>query len=213
MQGITTVLCAHLAEGQPLVRHFDLRRERGDPNLYRGDQVQMVVTGQGALQCRNTLARIFATAPIRKSDVWLNFGIAGVGGQPYAPKVPIHSGYLVWVDRVYYHGESWRLSARPPAGLGNMRLAQADLCTVDTSERQFHQPMIYDMECAAIVGFLLARDRLPCLAAIKLVADGPGCSGRDAIRLGKHLLIDHQDRIIRLTERILDSNLRRTNIG
>ena len=210
--GVLTVLCAHLSEGMPFVDHFGLDRCRHDPNLYPGDGVRLVITGQGVEQCRGTLERLVSLGSVTAADTWLNFGIAGYGGgaarQGVAGQAEYPPGTLVWIRQVHYREESWFLEMQPPGdrdgdGFGPAAATGGCLRTVDTPETRFDRPVLYDMEGGGIAGFLASRNRLSRLAVVKLVADGPGLSTRDGIRLGRRLLAGNRSRIAGLGERLV----------
>lgn len=210
LTGMLTVLCAHLAEGMPFVDHFGLERCRHDSNLYPGDGVRLVLTGQGVDQCRATLGRLFAAGPAAPEDTWLNFGVAGYGGSAVDPRGAGQAAYapgmLVWIHRVHYRGQSWTLTMQPPAGGDRSVPVTATggcLRTVDTPETAFARPWLYDMEGGGIAGFLASGNRLSRLAIVKLVADGPGLSIREGVRLGRGLLAGNRDRIAGLGELLL----------
>ncbi len=198
-----TICCAHLSEGRPFVEYFGLAKSEHDVNLYLGDDICLVITGQGVSQCRKTLRRLFAAFPGHEQGIWLNFGIAGVGhmGGDTHKTSPV-SGDLIWVDTVYYRAERWALPMQPSVALSGVMTVGGQLRTVDWPERDFIDPMLYDMECAAIVEFLLEHNRLACLASVKLACDGPAVSDRDARQLGLELLSKKWDRITYLGERL-----------
>ncbi len=212
LTGMLTVLCAHLAEGMPFVEHFRLDKCRDDPNLFLGDGVRVVLTGQGVNQCEVTLGRLFAAGPVAAGDTWLNFGVAGYGGGTASPHGAGQSAYtpgtLMWVHRVHYRGKCWTLTMQPPGdgdGPGLVAATGGCLRTVDTPETRFDRPVLYDMEGAGIAGFLATRNRLSRLAVVKLVADGPGLSVREGIRLGRSLLAGNRNRITSLGELLLEA--------
>lgn len=202
-----TILCAHKAEAEPLIGGFGLAHSSANPNLFEGQEVRLLLTGQGPAQCAESLERIGHMLEPRNEGRWLNFGVAGAGNcSGWTESGPPLSGALFAVNHLTYGDSDWRLII--PADLNpdtdcQGRVDRVGRCvSVDVPERRFTEVALYDMEAAAIASFLQQRQRLSSLVVVKLVTDGSTDDPADGISIARKLLRQNRDRIVAMAQRL-----------
>lgn len=184
---MTRLVVALPAEARPLVARFRLRRhEAAAWPLYRGEGVELVVSGVGKTAAAAATGWLAGRAESETQRAWINVGIAGhpsraVGDCLLADRVEDTASGRVWYPP---------LAFEPPVG-------SAPVATVDRVERDYARDTLYDMEAA---GFCAAATRLATaelIQVLKVVSDNPAGSREDEPRLSA-------ERISELVEGALD---------
>ncbi len=155
---MTRIVCALPAEARPIVAHLGL--EPAGPRLYRGDGVELIVSGVGPARARAAVERA-APAEGREPRAWINVGIAGhrdaeIGSPRLAYKI---------VDAA--SGRAWY----PPATFAPP-CPGAEVRTVLDVERAFAGDELFEMEAAGFYPAALRCASAELVQVLKIVSDG-----------------------------------------
>jgi len=159
------LVVALAAESRPLIRHFRLSEDRSVTGfrVYRGDEVQLVVTGAGRVACAAGVAALAASRGGRPADsvsAWLNVGIAGHAGHELGSGVHALSVLEAATDRRWYPPQVLRLPGHGES-----------LCTVDVPETGYPGPYVYDMEASAFCATAIRFSTSELVQVYKVISD------------------------------------------
>ena len=166
------IVCAFGAEAQPIVKGLGLQMV--DSNLpfplYQNKETRLIVCGMGNDNAFESTRRLIASQHTLCGGKWLNFGVAGSAQWPI--------GTFVFAKSVCTRNqpEPWLLDHRSPPDF-----TTACICNVDTVEKRYDVPHVYEMESLgylnALKHYQLDRQAL----ILKLITDGP--SDHDGLRV------------------------------
>ena len=163
------ILCAHKTEAEIFIEYYGLVLKSNLPglNLFAGNGIHLVLTGQGSENVEYALSRYFQGHEDVQINYWLNFGVAG--------SAQFEIGELVQIDRVTSidlvgdkNPKSSALTLMVESGFPRTHCQ-----SVSTMEQCFEHPGVFDMESAAITAELARRGQLDKLVMIKLISDRP----------------------------------------
>lgn len=154
------VVTALPAEARPIVRRFGLVPSGGAPGrLFRGDGIELIVSGVGAAASAAAVGRL-AGAAGRRPKAWLNVGIAGHREAPLGS--PCLASKVVQAST----GRSWY----PPA-VFDPPCAGGTVCTVEGVERALVGDAYYEMEAAGFYAAALRFATAEAIQVLKVVSD------------------------------------------
>ncbi len=161
-QGMVNVVVALVAEAKPLIAHFDLERiDRSGPfATFVGDHLQLVVSGLGRDAAAAATGYLFHFGNCLIDQGWLNVGVAGHGSEPLGRAFMAHKIVAPATDQRWY-----------PPQVFAAPCPTAEVHTVSKLERDYPQPVLYEMEAA---GFVAAATRFATselVQVIKIVSD------------------------------------------
>ncbi|MEJ2589804.1 MAG: hypothetical protein P8178_00140 [Candidatus Thiodiazotropha sp.] len=180
------------AEAKPLIRAFGLRRlqpDSGEPPLYLGSRLALVLTGAGSAAMARGVARLEAFG-CNATTGWLNLGIAGHGSLPL--------GSCLLADSItdVHAGRQWRL--RPPTIAD---IPTGPLHCVREPVSDYAADTGYDMESAGFSASLDNLGALPRAAVLKIVSDGPD---QPTTRINARMVGDLIQRAIPMITTLID---------
>ena len=155
---------AHQSEARPLIEYYRLTkdvRHRAFP-VYANDNVRLVVTGEGKINCAAATAYIGSLGgEVSEPAMWINLGVAG--------------------HAVHEIGSLWRVNKSIDATTSNvifpinvLRSTDIDgesLLTVDRPETVYPQQVLYDMEASAFFQTASRFSSLESITSLKIVSD------------------------------------------
>jgi len=180
------------AEAKPLIRAFGLRRlqpDSGEPPLYLGSCLALVLTGAGSAAMARGVARLDAYRCDATAG-WLNLGIAGHGS------LPLGSCLLANSITDVQAGRHWQLDAPEFAGMHT-----GPLHCVREPVSDYAADTGYDMESAGFSASLDSLGALPRAAVLKIVSDGPD---QPTTRINARMVGDLIQRALPLITTLID---------
>lgn len=157
------LVVALAAESRPLVRHFGLTEDRSVTGfrVFRGGQVQLVVTGIGRVSCAAGMAALAASSGSTAAmPAWLNVGIAGHASHEVGTGVHALSVVEAATDRRWYPVQVLRLPGHGEA-----------FRTVDVPEIGYAGSYVYDMEAAAFCATAVRYATSELVQIYKVISD------------------------------------------
>ncbi len=154
------IVTALAAEARPIVSRFRLQPDGDGPfRLYRGDQVELVVSGIGSSAAAAAVGYL-AGAGAGRASAWLNVGIGGhrdatLGTPRLANKIVAAGGARAWYPPAVFE---------PPCGEGAVQ-------TVDGVESGFAGEAVYEMEAAGFYPAALRFATAEAIQVLKVVSD------------------------------------------
>lgn len=159
------LVVALAAESRPLIRHFRLSEDRSVAGfrVFRGERVQLVVTGAGRVASAAGAAALAASSgegPPGAMPPWLNVGIAGHVGHEVGTGVHALSILEAATGRRWYPVQVLALPGRGEA-----------FCTVDVPETDYAGSYVYDMEASAFFATAIRYSTGELIQAYKVISD------------------------------------------
>lgn len=160
---MVNLVVALAAESRPLIRHFGLTEDRSVTGfrVFRGESIQLVVTGVGRVSCA---AGVAALAQSGQSDpapsAWLNFGIAGHASHAIGTGVHALSVQEAATERRWYPAQVIRMPGHGEA-----------FFTVDVPETAYAGSFVYDMEASAYCATAIRYSTSELIQVYKVVSD------------------------------------------
>lgn len=183
------------AEARPLIEHFRLTRDLDAApfELYRGDQMTLVVSGMGKLAAATAvgwMAALSGGAPA----AWLNVGIAGHGTRRVGESILAHAVVDRATGAIHY-----------PALVFDPHGPTDRVLTVDAVERHYTDDGAFDMEAS---GFAQAAARFASaelVHCLKIISDGPEAPPETLTkaRLGE-LVGGHLERVAKVAAQLAE---------
>jgi len=193
------LVVALAAEARPLARHFHLIEDRAVTGfrVFRGEGVQLVVTGIGRVSCAAGVATLAdPRAPGRRDalSAWLNVGIAGHASLDLGTGVRALSVHEAATGRAWYPAQAAALPGRGAA-----------LCTVDAPETRYPDDCVYDMEASAFCAIALRYSSSELVQMYKIISDNRANGVHTVDKHGiRDAMIDHLPRIDEMVEALRD---------
>ena len=185
------LVTALAAEARPLVRHYRLRPSDGGPYpRFRGDDVEMVVSGVGSWASAAAVGYLAGSAPARHAG-WVNFGIAG-----HRDATP---GTVRLAHRVVREtdGRTWYPPAvfDPPCATGTVRTV------VDVESEFADSDAVYEMEAGGFYPAAVRHATGEVVQVWKVVSDNASSPpDRLTAKRIESLVEDNLESLVRLID-------------
>lgn len=189
---LINLVVALATESRPLISHYGLVADRSVTGfrIFRGEQLQLVVTGLGRVSCAAGVATLAATSPRDRVSAWLNIGIAGHASLDIGTGVHALSVHEAATGRSWYPAQVAALPGRGEA-----------LRTVDAPETDYPDNYVYEMEASAFCATALRYSSSELVQLYKVVSDNRDCGVHTVDKHGiRDAMIDHLPRIDEMVE-------------
>lgn len=159
------------AEARPLIARYRLepRREAGGFEVFRRDDVALVVSGVGKVASAAATAYLHLAAGGERQAAWINAGIAGHGRRGVGEAILAHTVRDAASGRAWYPPHVFA----PPAS-GEM--ATGEVVTVDVVEEVYGDDAAYEMEASGFYATACRFATSELVQCLKVVSDGPDAS-------------------------------------
>lgn len=179
-------------ESRPLTRHYGLVEDRSVAGfrVFRGDRVQLIVTGVGRVSCAAGVATLAATSARDRVSAWLNIGIGGHAS------LDLGTGIHALSVREAATGRSWY-----PTQVVSLPGHGQALCTVDAPETGYPDSYVYEMEASAFCATALRYASSELVQVYKVISDNRDNGVHTVDKHGiRDAVIDHLPRIDDMVE-------------
>ncbi len=157
------LICALKCEAKPLIQHYGLKHldNAEDYLIYLNKEanISLTITGPGKINAATGVSYVHSLFDCRRSDAWLNIGIAGHQSISAGQAVLAHSIKDISNNKVWYP----QIVFEPPC-------ETAELMTIDKPSSDY-EDKVFDMEAA---GFYAAASRFSTcelIHALKIISD------------------------------------------
>ena len=180
------------AEARPVIEHFRLKRlpTRDRFRIYTNDRLRLVVSGVGRVAVAAATAYLRAMFSGRKSEGWLNAGIAG------HPSLELGTARLVHKIVEPASGKRWY-----PVFSAQAVCDSETLHTVDAPVEDYPEDVLYDMEASAFFATAVSFSTAELVHCLKVVSDNRETPLLDTALAVTQLIERH----VSLLERVVDS--------
>ena len=149
------------SEAAPIIEFYKLKSIHNTlPQLYRNENVCLVVTGVGGLACASAVGYVAGLLKSDKLSVWINIGIAG--HQQFS------RGSMCLVRKVTEVATGKAIFPSLPF---SAMIPKADCFYVDRAEMQFNENGLYEMESFAFFKSAWRFCTIDFVHSVKVISD------------------------------------------
>lgn len=155
------IICALRCEANPFIEHYRLKAMNDDGlfPVWQNDNIRIAISGIG----QNNIAAAIGFVAGRyanKNEAWLNLGVGGLGHG--------HPGEIFWAKKIIDASDN---KTYYPIPLSALSLQGVEVCTVNTPETGYTEPMLYEMEASHFFQLATRCTLGELVQVIKIVSD------------------------------------------
>ena len=186
-------LVALQPEARPLIEKFKLKKRNGTHpfSVFENETHRLVISGIGRIQAAAATGFLLGQQDGRPKAM-INLGIAGHGS--------LDLGTAFLANRIFHSQEKGIYY--PPAVLES-KISKSGLQTVDAPEKDYPEPIGYDMEAHAVCSIAFKSVTRELVQIIKVVSDNPSSplTGFDP-KLATDLLFENLSIVDEISEQL-----------